>query len=194
MDKSIVLLLIVICQVVFSAVHETPVRPNIISREEWGAKPPKSSLRNLAVDPPPYIIIHHSASNGCTTRAICQAKVRNFQNYHMNEKGWEDIGYNFLIGEDGNVYEGRGWGKHGAHSVAYNSKSIGICIIGNFVDRNLSPAAIKAVKSLISYGVTIGKIDDNYTLLGHRQTASTICPGDSLYRLIQTWPNWSSNV
>ena len=50
----------------------------------------------------------------------------------MNNKNWEDIGYNFLVGEDGNIYEGRGWGKHGAHSKPYNSKSIGICMIGNF--------------------------------------------------------------
>lgn len=50
----------------------------------------------------------------------------------MNNKNWEDIGYTFLVGEDGNIYEGRGWGKHGAHSIPYNSKSIGICMIGNF--------------------------------------------------------------
>lgn len=53
----------------------------------------------------------------------------------MNEKNWGDIGYNFVVGEDGNIYEGRGWSKHGAHSVSYNSKSIGICLIGNFVGK-----------------------------------------------------------
>lgn len=50
----------------------------------------------------------------------------------MNTRKWSDIGYNFLVGEDGNVYEGRGWGKTGAHTVGYNSKSVGICFIGNF--------------------------------------------------------------
>lgn len=54
------------------------------------------------------------------------------QNYHINEKKWSDIGYNFLVGEDGNVYEGRGWAKTGAHTKGYNNKSIGICIIGNY--------------------------------------------------------------
>lgn len=54
------------------------------------------------------------------------------KNDHMNRKGWNDIGYNFLVGEDGNVYEGRGWGKQGAHSVPFNKKSIGICIIGDY--------------------------------------------------------------
>lgn len=39
---------------------------------------------------------------------------------------WADIGYNFLVGEDGNVYEGRGWTQVGAQTLNYNSKSIGI--------------------------------------------------------------------
>lgn len=55
-----------------------------------------------------------------------------FQNEHINNKKWSDIGYNFVVGEDGNVYEGRGWGKKGAHSIPFNSKSIGICIIGDY--------------------------------------------------------------
>ncbi|XP_076643433.1 peptidoglycan recognition protein S2 [Halictus rubicundus] len=196
MNGSIVVLFtLAALEVTFGAViHETPDRPNIIARSQWGAKASKIAIKNLRVDPPPYVIIHHSATDSCTTQAICQARTRSFQNYHMNEKGWADIGYNFVVGEDGNVYEGRGWSKHGAHTTPYNSKSIGICIIGNFVDHEPHAAAINATKKLIAYGVSIGKIQENYTLLGHRQTASTTCPGNKLYDLIQTWPNWSANV
>ena len=38
----------------------------------------------------------------------------------------------FLVGEDGNVYEGRGWTTVGAHAPRYNTKSIGLSFIGNF--------------------------------------------------------------
>ena len=41
-------------------------------------------------------------------------------------KGWSDIGYSFLIGGDGRVYEGRGWGRVGAHTYGYNSRAYGI--------------------------------------------------------------------
>jgi peptidoglycan recognition protein len=37
-------------------------------------------------------------------------------NYNNLIQGWSDIGYNFIVGEDGNVYEGRGWTKVGAHA------------------------------------------------------------------------------
>lgn len=38
------------------------------------------------------------------------------QTFHMESKGWDDIGYNFMIGGDGAVYEGRGWDSQGAHT------------------------------------------------------------------------------
>lgn len=50
----------------------------------------------------------------------------------MDDRQWFDIGYNFVIGEDGNVYEGRGWDYVGAHAPGYNTQSIGICVIGDF--------------------------------------------------------------
>jgi N-acetylmuramoyl-L-alanine amidase len=68
----------------------------------------------------------------CTTVTECAAIVRSYQNYHIDLNGWNDIGYNFLVGEDGNVYEGRGWAAVGAHAPTYNTRSIGICIIGDF--------------------------------------------------------------
>ncbi|XP_011300882.1 peptidoglycan-recognition protein SC2-like [Fopius arisanus] len=164
--------------------------PTIIKRAEWGARPPRKTPEQLSVNPPPFVIIHHADSDGCTSQAICQARVRAFQNYHMDHNNWDDIGYNFLVGEDGNIYEGRGWRIRGAHSPSYNTKSMGICFIGNFQRRVPQPAAIKAAKALIDFGVANGEIMTNYTLFGHRQTTTTICPGDKLYELIKTWPNW----
>nr|XP_050863643.1 peptidoglycan recognition protein 3-like [Vespula vulgaris] len=165
--------------------------PNIISRQQWGARPPKTTIPALKINPVPYVVIHHSDTVGCNTQAICQARVRSFQNNHMNTKKWDDIGYNFLVGEDGNVYEGRGWGKHGSHSVQYNAKSIGICLIGKFTNTVPNSASVRATQNLIAYGVANNKIKSDYKLLGHRQTAQTSCPGNALYNLIKTWAHWS---
>jgi N-acetylmuramoyl-L-alanine amidase len=54
----------------------------------------------------------------------------------MDTNGWLDIGYNFVVGEDGLVYEGRGWGRVGAHAVNWNSRSIGIAVIGDFTSES----------------------------------------------------------
>jgi len=58
-----------------------------------------------------------------------------FQNYQMNTGQWRDIAYNFLVGEDGNVYEGRGWGKIAGQAEPFKYNSINICIIGNFASK-----------------------------------------------------------
>ncbi|EFN81745.1 peptidoglycan-recognition protein SC2 isoform X1 [Harpegnathos saltator] len=166
--------------------------PTIISRAQWGARAPKHQAANLARKPAPYVVLHHSTGNGCVTQAICQLKVREFQNYHMNSKKWSDVGYNFIVGEDGNIYEGRGWGKQGAHSKPFNNKSIGICIIGDYTNRTPNSAAVQAVDSLIAYGVSSGEIKNDYKLLGHRQTWQTNCPGNSLYTMMQSWPHWAA--
>ena len=59
---------------------------------------------------------------------ICNAYL---QNFHMDTRGWWDIGYNFLIGEDGRAYVGRGWDTLGAHAKGFNQQSIGKSIIEN---------------------------------------------------------------
>ncbi|XP_011497199.1 PREDICTED: peptidoglycan-recognition protein SC2-like [Ceratosolen solmsi marchali] len=167
---------------------------SFIRRSEWGATKQRDDVNPLKIKPPTHVIIHHSATDTCTTRAVCQAKIRAFQKYHMNDKKWKDIGYNFIIGEDGNIYEGRGWGKNGAHTIDYNNRSIGICIIGTYQNRIPNIVAIKAIKNLISYGVTTGNISNNYILIGHRQADSTSCPGEKLYQFIQTLPHWMNDL
>lgn len=78
-------------------------------------------------------MVHHGGlKNYCHDEESCSAIARDYQNLHIDRNGWEDIGYNFLIGEDGHVYEGRGWDKVGAHAPGYNFQSIGVCFMGDF--------------------------------------------------------------
>ena len=73
--------------------------------------------------------------------------------------GWDDVGYNFLIGEDGRVYIGRGWMVQGAHTRGYNIVGNGFCVIGNYMNRVPHPRALMAVKRIIQCGV------ENVTLI-----------------------------
>ena len=46
------------------------------------------------------------------------------------DKGWDGIGYHYVITEDGTVEAGRPEYWNGAHVNGYNHKSIGVCLIG----------------------------------------------------------------
>lgn len=161
-----------------------------VTREEWGARPPKA-WDYLNVIPPTYVVIHHSAVPGeCHTNKQCSKSVKGIQNFHMDEQKFSDIGYNFLIGGDGRVYEGRGWEVRGAHCPKYNGNSIGICLIGNYEEKLPIERMLEVARELIRFGVANEHVVPDYRLIGHRQGRDTECPGDALYAEIQKWPQW----
>ena len=163
----------------------------IVRRVEWGAQPPVHPPHPLQVQPPSHVIISHTATTVCYTQAQCVLNVRIAQTYHIESRGWNDIAHNFLVGGDGNVYEGRGWDVEGAHTFNYNYKSIGISFIGTFTNDKPTPAQLAAAQSLIQFGLENGKISKDYKLVGHRQCIKTESPGQKLYEIIQTWDHWS---
>jgi N-acetylmuramoyl-L-alanine amidase len=112
----------------------------------------------------------------------------------MDTNGWSDIGYNFLVGEDGNAYEGRGWDRVGAHATDWNSVSIGVSVMGTFMTTNPNSAALNVVQQLISCGISLGKLSSSYSLHGHRDGGCTSCPGDALYSTIQGWPRYGGSI
>jgi len=94
------------------------------------------------------IILHDTATpNNDPLSGI--ARMQSIYKFHAVTNGWGDIGYNYLIGQDGKIYEGRlgGNGSRGAH--AFNSKtqdnfnygSIGISLIGSYAVQ--SPPAVQ---------------------------------------------------
>jgi len=165
--------------------------PPIISRAQWGARAPTSS--SSISKPVPKVFIHHTETPGCTTLAQCKARVKSIQNYHMDSNKWSDIGYNFLVGGDGNIYEGRGWNNLGSHALGWNAKSYGIVFIGSFDSSLPNSKAQDAAKKLIACGQP-DKISKNYSLHGHRDGVCTSCPGNALYNQIKSWPKFGGGL
>lgn len=120
----------------------------------------------------------------------CVLRVRLIQMFHMESRGWNDIGYNFLVGGDGSAYYGRGWDQEGAHTLGYNKYAIGIAFIGTFNTKPPPRQQIEACQKLIKRGVALGKIAKDYKLFGHRQLSSTLSPGDKLFELLKEWPHF----
>lgn len=137
------------------------------------------------------VVIHHTA----TTKNLDNPKqaIRDIYHYHAVTRGWGDIGYNYVVDQQGQVYEGRygGEGVIGAHSGPGNHGSIGIAMLGNYQD---NPVPEKAVINLSQFLYQKGQIhdleldghgtfrgEDMPTIFGHRDIMSTTCPGEHLY-------------
>ena len=110
------------------------------------------------------IVIHHSASHDASANEI--------DRWHT-ERGFAEIGYNFVIRFDGCIEPARDWKKAGAHARGRNTTHLGICLTGHF--GNYAPtheqlvSARRLVKGCMSrYGIPIEKIEPH-----HQQ-----CPGE----------------
>ncbi|RVE69087.1 hypothetical protein OJAV_G00074260 [Oryzias javanicus] len=114
-------------------VHMFMECPPIIARCTWGAAPYIGTPTLLSL-PLTYLFIHHTAnpSQPCLTFEQCSADMRSMQRFHQQSNGWDDIGYSFVAGSDGNIYEGRGWKWQGAHTGGHNSKGYGVSFIGDY--------------------------------------------------------------
>ena len=85
----------------------------VVSRDEWGARPPKWSEKIYVSK---GVFIHYNGGAplpadvvGGNFDAVC-AHLRGVQAYHMNTQGWPDIAYSFCADSVGRIYELRGFG------------------------------------------------------------------------------------
>nr|XP_016925925.1 peptidoglycan-recognition protein SD [Drosophila suzukii] len=181
--------LLIVCLAAIAVQGEVP----IVMRAEWNARPPSGPMDSMET-PLPRAVIAHTAGGGCAGDVACSQQMRNLQNFQMSRQKFSDIGYHYLIGGNGKVYEGRSPSQRGAFAGPNNDGSLGIAFIGNFEEQAPSQEALDAAKQLLEHAVKQAQLVENYKLLGHRQVSATRSPGEALYTLIQQWPNWSEQI
>ncbi|NYF98927.1 S-layer homology domain-containing protein [Janibacter cremeus] len=169
-------------------------RPKVITRAQWGAD---ESLRR---EEPEYEtvrggFVHHTAGTNNYTRSEVAAQIRAIYTYHVQGRGWNDIGYNFLVDKFGRVFEGRygGVGKPvvGAHTLGYNSQSFGMSVIGNHQNIRANAAVRDSLAEVFAWKLARNGVDAAsmvrlhdepfHAISGHRDGFNTLCPGDALY-------------
>lgn len=157
------------------------------TRAEWGSDRPAGGY--AIGGPLQEVYVHHfnSSIQAENTVSGAMARVRSCQKYHGDTLGWGDIGYSFLVDELGNIYEGRGWFRTGAHTYGYNSVGYGICWLGDSNVKTPSSAALRAIATCAQMGVAAGAlIHDVVVLAGHTvahrdRVLDTSCCGDPMY-------------
>jgi N-acetyl-anhydromuramyl-L-alanine amidase AmpD len=130
--------------------------------------------------------------------------------YHSLGRQWGDIGYNYVIWYNGEIFEWRAWGDYvvWAHALWNNRSTVGISVMGNYTKKPISEKQYTALKNLVRYlaykywinlndtfplhedcswkDCPLGiKTQDYYTLAWHRDGGITSCPWNDLYKQMQ---------
>jgi hypothetical protein len=157
----------------------------VFSRVDWGSDRPVGGY--TIAGPVDEIFIHHFNSGiaPVTDRVEAMARIRSAQTYHAVTQGWGDLGYSWLVDDVGNIYEGRGWWRTGAHTYGHNSKGYGICWLGDSNRADPSAAALQAIAEVVADGIRVGAVTPAPAIVAHRdRVPGTACCGDPMYALL----------
>lgn len=118
------------------------------------------------------IIVHCSA-----TKEGKHFNAKDITKWHL-ERGFNDIGYHYVVLLDGKVEVGRPEIKVGAHCLGHNNHSIGICYIGG-LDANGKSKDTRTPEQKESLLILLKELKKKYpkaTIHGHREFANKDCP------------------
>jgi hypothetical protein len=170
-------------------------KPTIYSRAQWGADESIRTHHNT-FGVVKAAVVHHTAGSNSYTAADVPAIIRGIYVFHTVDRGWGDIGYNFLVDKFGRIWEGRYGGVDlpvvGAQAGGYNSQTFGSSTIGDYTSVTPPSAVVTAQSKLIAWKLGLSHVDptattfiDNAgtrnTVMGHRDLNQTGCPGTQLY-------------
>lgn len=189
--------------------HATPAAPrppDIVSRSAWHADEHLVRERPASTHGVRAVFIHHTNHpNGYACSAVPRM-LRALEADHVH-RGWDDLGYNFVVDRCGTIYEGRAGDLsgtvEGAHTKGFNEHSLGIAALGTFdAGKKVPRAMLHSIEALAAWKLRRGidphgrtrmvsssdesrfhkgtRVEFN-VISGHRDAYATTCPGKALY-------------
>ena len=179
------------------------VNIGVVSRSDWGA----SSTNCSTLENDWYrMAIHHTAGSQ-TSGGSVEGAVRALQSYSMGSGTFCDVPYQFLVGYDGTLYEGRPYDYYsGATGGGNNDGNIAISFLGCYdadgcsTSHAVTAEMMEAGQLLVHTLAALHDVPLNSdSIRGHQDwpNNATACPGDLLHpRLDELWgpmgPRWSA--
>ena len=122
------------------------------------------------------IILHYSE-----TDIPAHDDIKVIRKWHVEERGWRDVGYHYFIRKDGIIQRGRPLDISGAHCAGHNRNSIGICLSG---EDNFTDVQFCSLKELIKdlFGV-YGRM----RVVGHYAYSDKKCPNFDVERYLKQY-------
>jgi N-acetylmuramoyl-L-alanine amidase len=178
---ALVVVVILLSVIIWTVTHQQAPHHEPL---EWAhIAPPETT----SMHPWKYVVIHHSASRGGNAQII--------DHEHVTNRGWDGIGYHFVIGNGSDMPLGRieatfRWRlqQHGAHAGAqvaqkiYNTDGIGICLIGNYEQQKIDPYVEQRLVELCAQLIDRTPTLSVSRIIGHRDVPGkkTACPGQAV--------------
>ncbi|MEV4901252.1 S-layer homology domain-containing protein [Citricoccus sp. NPDC055426] len=180
------------------------LKPAIITRAQWGANESVVNDWGTPSKDLKAMYVHHTAGSNNYTAAGAYAQIRGIFTYHAVNLAWGDIGYQFLVDKYGKIYQGRRGSIDapvvGAQAGGFNTDTIGVSAMGNYDVTSAPAAMVRAIERVLAWQAHRYDVDPTAntrltqsgkgtarwtsgttvtvpTILGHKVTNSTACPG-----------------
>jgi uncharacterized protein with LGFP repeats len=187
--------------------RQIPGAPVMFTRSQWGgdAVVPRAAPSYGQIQ---LAFVHHTVNANEYGPEDSAAIVLGIAKYHRDHNGWNDLGYNFLVDQYGQIFEGRAGGIDlpivGAQAQGFNSVSTGVACIGTYTSVAQTEAGMEALARIIGWKLSLHGIpvagavtvtsaggETNkfrsgtpvtfQRISGHRDGNATSCPGNVLY-------------
>lgn len=157
----------------------------LVKRAEWQAATLRDNYDPMGAIT--RITVHHTSEIPGIDHLSDRELVAKIQRNHQQHQQWADIGYHYLIGRAGEVFEGRPLFAQGAHAGGDSNKhNIGVALIGDF-DQQLPDTRQLAILERLLEELRQRYHIPRDQVFGHRDFKTTVCPGQALYHWLETW-------
>ena len=161
------------------------LKPPIHTRREWRAEIADKIMFDKVKE---RIVVHHTAfyvtdaMKKLGPQASWKAAVNHAhqaQRLHKHIRGWNDVGYHYMIDWNGRILEGRPVDRLGSHTERNNRGSIGVVLMGDFARERPTGKQLAGLKTLMRWLIAVHGISAK-NILGHHHLKYTACPGKYL--------------
>lgn len=149
----------------------------VLCRDAWRAEP---ALPGGVTHTLNRMTLHHTGAILGDNRNA-PGRLRQHQALHQGERGWIDIAYHVSVDRNGNIYELRAPELVGDTATDYDPTGHFLVLCeGDFDQEIVTEEQLNAAALVFAWGAQRFTIPTD-TLAGHRNFASTACPGADLY-------------
>lgn len=133
-----------------------------------------------------HIVIHCSATRPSSDIGIDEIREWHTRPKDEGGRGWRDVGYHAVIRRNGEIEFGRHFDEPGAHVLGWNTRTVGVCLIGGIHETTGDPEQNFNNEQYVALNAIVTMLRFAYpgaTVVGHRD----LSPDQDGDGIIEDW-------